>query len=335
MGSCFEHREAARQAPKVSVLVPCYNVESYLEQCLDSLVSQTLEDIEIICINDGSTDSTLDIITSYAQRDARIRVIDKPNSGYGASMNEGLALATGNYIGITESDDFASPEMFKKLYTKARRHDLDVVKSNFFNYYNGEDHKEETFRGFRYRRVFDPGDTPHILAATPSIWAALYRRSMIEGAQIKFNETPGASFQDGAFVLKCWFAARRAYLMPGAFLHYRNDNPHSSVKSSAKIYAVCQEFASTDAFMRSDPARYKKFVAELNGHRFNTYRWNYNRIAPEYYKEFAQRMYDDMLAIDQRGELLKEGFFPDNWELVQELLAVGSEAFAKKYSSGM
>ena len=84
--------------PKVSILVPCYNVEKYLPQCLDSIVNQTLKDIEIIVINDGSTDSTLDIIKQYAKNDKRIKIIDKENEGYGKSMNRGLDAATGEPI---------------------------------------------------------------------------------------------------------------------------------------------------------------------------------------------------------------------------------------------
>ena len=93
--------------PKVSVLVPIYTVEKYLRQCLDSLINQTLEDIEIICINDGSTDSSPEIIKEFQAKDVRIKVINKENSGYGASMNMGVDMATGEYIGIVESDDYA------------------------------------------------------------------------------------------------------------------------------------------------------------------------------------------------------------------------------------
>ena len=117
--------------PKVSVLVPCYNVEKYLPECLGSIVNQTLRDIEIICINDGSTDSTLDIIKSYAEQDKRIVIIDKPNEGYGKSMNRGLDVATGEYIAIVESDDWASPDMLEKLYNTACAHQADMVKAEF------------------------------------------------------------------------------------------------------------------------------------------------------------------------------------------------------------
>lgn len=117
--------------PAVSVLVPCYNVEKYIRQCLDSVVGQTLTDMEIICLNDGSTDGTLAILQEYAAKDSRVHIIDKPNSGYGDGMNKGLGAATGEYIGIVESDDWAEADMFESLYTLAKEHDCDMVKSGW------------------------------------------------------------------------------------------------------------------------------------------------------------------------------------------------------------
>ena len=92
--------------PKVSILVPYYNVEKYVSQCLKSIQRQTLEDIEVICLNDGSQDQTLEIIHKTVGTDSRFKIIDKSNSGYGATMNLGLSMATGTYVGIVESDDF-------------------------------------------------------------------------------------------------------------------------------------------------------------------------------------------------------------------------------------
>ena len=122
--------------PKVSVVVPIYNVEKYLRQCLDSIVNQTLKDIEIICVDDGSTDSSPEIIQEYAAKDSRVKVITKPNSGYGNSMNRGFDLAEGEYVGIVESDDYAELDMFEKLYQRAEKNKLDVVKSGYYFYYS-------------------------------------------------------------------------------------------------------------------------------------------------------------------------------------------------------
>ena len=122
--------------PLISVLVPIYNVEKYLRECLDSLKNQTLDDLEFICINDGSTDSSREIIEEYLQSDSRFKVIDKPNSGYGASMNMGLAQCEGKYVGILESDDFMNADGFEKMYLVAEKHDAEVVKSDFYLYWS-------------------------------------------------------------------------------------------------------------------------------------------------------------------------------------------------------
>ena len=106
---------------KVSIVVPIYNVEKYLRQCLNSIINQTLKDIEIICVNDGSTDLSTQIINEFAEKDNRIKIINKENSGYGASMNRGFDSATGEYLGIVESDDYADPCMFEKLYGIAKK----------------------------------------------------------------------------------------------------------------------------------------------------------------------------------------------------------------------
>lgn len=125
----------------VSILVPIYNVEKYLEKCLDSLISQTLRNIEIICINDGSTDNSFSIIKNYAARDNRIIIINKKNTGYGDSMNQGLSKAKGEYIGIVESDDFVDKKMYEDLYNIALKYCADIVKSSFYEYWETPEKK--------------------------------------------------------------------------------------------------------------------------------------------------------------------------------------------------
>ena len=162
---------------KVSVLVPICNVEKYLRECLDSLIHQTMRELQIICIDDGSTDSSPAIIEEYRQRDPRIEVITKPNSGYGDSMNKGLERARGEYIGIVESDDFAELEMFEKLYSLAKKHDADVVMSNYYRHLTGrhpsKDYLFHNLKNCEFDQVFRPQEKPSVLFAAPSIWTAL------------------------------------------------------------------------------------------------------------------------------------------------------------------
>ena len=119
---------------KVSVLVPIYNVERYLRECLRTLERQTLQEMEFICVNDGSTDQSLDILQRFARRDKRFKVIDKENSGYGDSMNLALTQACGEYVGIVEPDDYVELDTFADLYYLAVKERADVVRANYYQF---------------------------------------------------------------------------------------------------------------------------------------------------------------------------------------------------------
>ena len=112
---------------KVSVIIPVYNVEPYLKQCMDSVVGQTLKDIEIICVDDGSTDGSLDILREYAAEDNRIQIIEQKNAGAGAARNNGMRHATGKYLSFLDSDDFFEPRMLEKAYDLPEKDQADFV----------------------------------------------------------------------------------------------------------------------------------------------------------------------------------------------------------------
>lgn len=314
--------------PKVTVLVPTYNVERYLPQCLDALCAQALRDIEILCINDGATDGSPEILRLYASKDNRIRIIDKPNSGYGASLNRGISEARGEYIGIAEPDDFPDKRMFKKLYRAAKRCSADVAKCNFSNYFDGADHVWNNFAGWKYRKAFDPAEKPNIICTIPAIWTGLYRREFLIEQGIVFRETPGAAFQDTGFTMKVWFAAKRAVLIPQALLHYRMDNPGSSSKTTGKVFTVSDELAGAEAFLRQRPERCKAFLPWLSVDKWGKYRWNYERIADSEHEAFAQRMYDEYTAAQRNGELDFSLFQPEDEKALRALLARGPKSFA-------
>ena len=192
-------------APAVSVLVPICNVERYLEECLDSLLAQTFSDFEAICINDGSTDGSRAIIQRYLDADPRFRVIDKPTSGYGASMNLGLDHAAGAYIAILESDDFYEPNALELLVSAARANVSDVVKADFYLYWSQPEPRDELFGILDERQVgrtMRPLDDVAIFFRKPSIWSALYKADFLRASGIRFLETPGASYQDAGFNFK-------------------------------------------------------------------------------------------------------------------------------------
>lgn len=297
--------------PRVSVLVPCYNVEGYLEQCLDSLAAQTLEDIEFICINDGSTDSTPDIIARYVEKDARFRQIDKPNSGYGASMNRGLSEARGRYIGILESDDFCEPETFEYLAAIAEMRDARAVKANFFFYWSKPEPRDELNRLVRedMPEVVDPKSFPELFWFMPSIWSAIYERSFLEENGIRFLETPGASYQDLSFTFKAWACADRVALVPWAFVHYRQDNEGSSIHSPGKVFCVCDEFAEMESFLDAHPELDMLWPVETRL-KNDSYIWNYWRLGPELRSQFIGRYHDDMKRAERAGRIDYSMYLP-------------------------
>lgn len=123
--------------PLVSIIIPCYNVAGFMKKCLDTVCAQTLRDIEIICINDGSTDGTPDILREYEAADERIRLINQPNAGVAAARNAGLDAACGKYIGFADPDDYVSPVMFQRLFFMIIRHISAIPKGTAASVRNG------------------------------------------------------------------------------------------------------------------------------------------------------------------------------------------------------
>lgn len=320
----------SNHSPLVSVLVPICNVERYLRKCLKFLVRQTLEDIEIICIDDGSTDASPQILAEYAQNDARIKVITKPNSGYGDSMNKGLELAQGEYIAIVESDDFIDEDGLERMVTLAQGNDAEVVKTNFYTHMSGIDYHEDpivpNLEHCSCGVVFDPRDKQDIFLTQPAIWSALYRRDFLENNKINFLPTPGASFQDTSFNFKVFACAHRVCLSNEACLHYRIDNTNSSVKSLEKVFCICDEYAEMWRFVE------ERGLVEALGKRlaqvqYGGYHWNLHRLTPNLQYRFYERFLKDFQALQERG-LLDAAFFDEKvWADLSAMLADGDEFF--------
>lgn len=169
--------------PKVSIIVPVYNVEKYLSQCLKSICRQTLEDIEIICVNDGSTDNSLQIIERYQKTDERIKCVTKGNAGYGNTMNRGIELATGEYVAIVEADDYIEPDTYTFLYDIAKRFDLDVVKADYFTFYGDARQNEYIMTctdDSYYYKVIGCEKNPIIFEFRMNTWTGIYKKDFLK-----------------------------------------------------------------------------------------------------------------------------------------------------------
>lgn len=265
---------------KISILVPCCNVEKYVRECLDSIQAQTYTNLEIICIDDGSKDSTGTIIDEYVATDKRFKVIHKPNTGYGDSMNKGLECCTGDYIGIIESDDWIEPDMFETLLKAAKDNNLDLVRCCWYEGPTGTE-REVHQDWVEKDSVYTPLDHEEVLLQQPSIWAALYRRDLLEeGHQVRFLPTPGASYQDVGFAFKTYAKSKRFMMLDRPLHHYRI-NSNSSVMSSGKVYCVLDEWEEIHRWICEDPALQNHFrkSSVLARMWHSGMRWNYDRLS--------------------------------------------------------
>jgi len=169
--------------PKISVIVPIYGVEKYLRECLDSILAQTLKDMEIILIDDGSKDACPQIIDEYALKDRRIKVIHKENGGYGQACNVGLSQATGEYVAIVEPDDYIDSDMYADLYAIAEKYNSDIVKSAFYNNFQAKEKTKLTKVKWEdfipENKSFKIKEYPYFLYYHPSVWSCIYNREFL------------------------------------------------------------------------------------------------------------------------------------------------------------
>ena len=211
---------------KISVIIPVYNVEEYLRECLDSVINQTLSDLEIICINDGSEDSSLEILKEYEAKDKRIKVIDKKNEGLSATRNLGIEIATGEYISFVDSDDYLDLNFYEKLYIAAKKHDADIACTNLYRFSNK---KKYYLVKYHFKRCTQSPRLKYILAQVPYnnyVMNKIYERKKLQKSNVRFEE--GIYFEDIEFTHKVVCYLRALVTVPGTKYNYR-DNPYSIV----------------------------------------------------------------------------------------------------------
>ena len=280
---------------KVSVVIPVYNAEKYLVQCLESVKNQTLKDIQIICVNDGSTDKSLDIINEYAQNDSRFVVINQKNCGCGKAYNVGMAKADGEFIGFVEPDDYISDDMYETLYSKAVDNGLDMVKAQCYYCWDSIDYRYARYvmkmEGY-YNKVLTGDDRNLFYGFFMNTWSGIYKKSFLDMHHIRHHESKGASFQDNGFWMLTTSLARSAMWLPDQLYLYRRDNENQSINGDGKVYALTEEYDWVEKQLRD------RFVPERTIEKCHYWRLfrnkgNLLRIADEYKKEFANQIFED------------------------------------------
>lgn len=215
--------------PKVSVIVPVYNVAPYLSQCLESLVNQTYRNLEIIVVNDGSTDNSPEICEQWKERDERILLIHKPNGGLSDARNKGLESATGEYIGFVDSDDYVDLSFYEKMVKAAVENDADVVQCNYYKAFSdgsvkefGDFNNKRTFTGKECLELADALVNGHNNLTTgllhAAVWVSLFRRSSIKD---KFISERVVGSEDIPFKANIFLHCNKVTFIPDHLCYYR------------------------------------------------------------------------------------------------------------------
>lgn len=231
----------------VSVVVPTYNVAATLDQCLASIEGQTHRQVEIIVVNDGSTDESSAIAHAHAARDQRVIVVDKPNEGYGASCNRGIAMARGEWLSIVEPDDYLAPGAFAGIVAQASRvGGADVVKCAYWRVFESVGKKdgqpaEVTRVACQYKGRVRPAEQPfavgegiELVLHHPAIWAALYRTEFLRERGIRFLEIPGAGWADNPFMVETLCATDRIAYVDEPYYFYREHDLNDAEALAAR-----------------------------------------------------------------------------------------------------
>ena len=304
---------------KVSIVIPICNVERYLKECLDSVINQTLKDIEIICVDDGSTDASLSILRTYEKMDTRIKVITKQNSGYGNTMNVGMDIAIGEYIGIVESDDYNDKNMFESLYNTAVQYKTEIVKSDHYIFSTKNGRSEAQYQWVcpiqYYNRVLNSQICPEIFTFTMMNWTGIYKTDFLRKNNIRHNETPGASFQDNGFWFQVISLARKIVFINEAFYYYRQDNPNSSINSKKKVFCICDEYMYIGKFLDEHDELNAEYHKRFLEKKVFNYLHSYHRIADEFRLEFLERVSKEFESDLKNPKIHVEML--DSWVLAQ------------------
>lgn len=245
--------------PEVSIIVPVYKVEKYLDRCIESLIAQTLSDIEIILVDDGSPDNCPSLCDRWAKKDSRIKVIHKENGGLGFARNSGLDIACGEYVGFVDSDDFVKHDMYEALYSAAKNEDADIAMCGFLciggimTARSGEEREINCFSEYKCfsgkdgidRLMLDisgalpgePEDSRYGFSTVKNI----YRRSILEENRLRFMSEREVVSEDVFFLLDFLMLSNRAVGIKGAYYCYcRNQGSLSKSYRPDRFQMCCR-----------------------------------------------------------------------------------------------
>lgn len=286
--------------PKITVAIPVYNVEKYLRQCLDSVVNQTLKDLQIICVDDGSTDGSLAIVQEYAERDKRIEVYSKPNEGLGITRNFVYPLIKGKYTYFMDSDDWLELDGLEHVYQLAEKYNADVVCLNYY--------KNDRDRSFPFQNQtcwVSPDKKKRMWAlqfAFPFAWAKLYNTDFLTKNQIFFSEALRS--QDHIVHWKTFLLGNAFCFCPLPIYHYRivKNSSENTIRFNHRCLSVISAMQEIENYLK-ESGLYEEYVSFFSSLKFHNIWYYYKRTDKDTKQEFKKRF--DVFTQRDWKELLK------------------------------
>lgn len=279
--------ESINHNPKISVIVPVYNVENYLRECLDSVINQTFEDIEIICVNDGSTDGSLTILKEYWRHDSRFTIISQENGGLSSARNAGLKVARGDYIYFLDSDDYIELDALQQLYDLSREKDLDMVLFKTCCFY---DDSKEKFTKDYFEMSFlvdedvfsyvDLNQKVYDLAVT--MGSTFFKHDLIKN--LTFPE--GLIFEDNPFFIEAILNAKRVFFIE-KYLYNKRERRDSITTGGSRNFSDIIEIRN----MIIDLAKkYDNFYSYLYAKKLNLIKFRFSQTSDEFKEDFFNKI---------------------------------------------
>lgn len=269
---------------KVSIVVPVYNTEKYLRQCMESILEQTLREIEVICVDDGSTDGSPGILKEFEEKDSRVRTFLKAKTSIGTARNYGLSKAVGEFIGFVDSDDYIDPHMYERLYQSACSQNAQVAITNIALYHT-DTQETYLYRDTRlYERlekqtVFSARQAPDILQSI-GIWDKLYRHDFLIKHGLKYPEY--TVFEDHLFSFQALVLAERITLVNQPLYFYRKQLPASITGREIKNDIFKLDFLNISSQIRrflQSTGTYEVFANEFVIYQFRNALWHQSNIS--------------------------------------------------------
>ena len=313
-----------KYTPKVSVIIPVYNVEQYLRECLDSVVNQTLREIEIICVDDGSTDSSLDILKEYASKDKRITVIGQQNLHAGVARNAGLAVARGEYLSFLDSDDFFETNMFEKMYNKAIETSAEICTCHVRIYNMSKNTYENCSWGLHddlipAKQPFAAKDIYEKIYQFNQgwVWDKIYKKSFVQKNKVRFQSQ--RSSNDVFFCFCNLTLATKIIVIPDALVTHRLHVKGSLENTREKSYFnIVNAVTKIKGFLEAKNL-YKSVKVSFVNFAISNIIWNYETLKEPiktFLLEYINKFYKELFNSINK----KQYFNQANYEKMQNLL---------------